>query len=455
MFAGQGAEALLLFMWLACAELDPTVTVGEYGAVARVTWETSEPGTSRVEFGLSEDLGEVTPRGDTLVTTHEVLVAGLAPTTEYYAIAVSETADGRRLESREFTFETRSPDPDIATINVELQLDTAAPSPMILTTVSQQSGVVIVDPNGRLVWWRDLPKSLVVAQAQLTADGTEVVFNVADATHVDPELSAIHRLTLDGATETITKTPAGHHDFVLLEDGNYAVIKADMRQYDAGSDGTLDTVAGDAIIEVAPDGTVIREVWNAWNDLPVTVTEETSTRFYPGALDWIHLNGLWATEDAYYASSHALSTIFKIDRATGELVWRLGERAGDFTFEEGSVGFSDQHAPRWVDGKLVLFNNRDCAIADAYSYGVEYELDEVQMTARETRRHEGTADFCSQVLGNVDVLEDGNWLVNWGTGGTAEEVDPDGEAVRRLTTGIGFPIGNAHYTAPLGGPIAQ
>lgn len=445
---------MLILLTLGCADIDATATVGKYGATALVTWTTDEPATSKVSFGETPDYGSVTPRGDTLTTDHAVLVAGLRANTEYNAMARSVTAEGVELESRNLSFTTPASDPDLAVVYPDLVGPDAQPSPMILTTVSLQSGVIVLDTNGQIVWWRDLPKSWVGAQAYLSEDGTEVIFNVADTTHTDPAMSEVHRVRLDGGSDIRTPTPAGHHDFVVLEDDSYAVITADMREYDAGGDGTMDTVAGDAIVEIAPDGTVLREVWNTWDHLPVTVTEETSTKFYPDALDWTHMNGLWVTDDAYYLSSHALSTIFKIDRATGNLIWRIGSRMSDFSFAEGTEGFSEQHAPRWVNGNLLVFNNTNCA-EGTHSYAVEYALDESTMEATEVRRYNGDASICSQVLGNIDVLDNGNWLVNWGTGGLIEEVDASDEVHRRFSTGIGFPVGNAHYTAELGGPIRR
>lgn len=431
---------------------DVLVTNCEFGACAVVTWTTSEPATSKVEWGPDATeirYDHVTPGGDELTTEHAVLVVGPTASADWWLRATSETSNGTRFESSDLAFRSNDPDTDLGAFTTEIDLDTSTEAPLLFTTVGQASAVLIADADGGLIWWRDMPPSWVVAQA-VASGGTEVVFNVADATRADGTMSEVIALRLDGA-EVRTPTPDGHHDFVRLDDGGYAYIKADMRLYDVDGDGVMETVAGDAIVEVAADGTVLHEVWTSWDWLPVSVTHETDTGFYPDALDWLHGNGLVLVDDAYYLSSHALSTVFKIDRATGNQIWRIGRRESDFTFVDGAEPFEDQHSPRWVDGDLYVFNNRTSE--QVYSYAVQYALDESTMTATEVRRYNGDGASYSYVLGNVDVLEGEHWLVSWGTNGRIEEIDADNNVVRQILTGLGFPVGNAHYTGELGGPI--
>jgi len=57
-------------------------SVGATGAT--VTWSTSEPATSQVEYGLSGSYGSSTSENSTLRSTHTVALSGLTPETTYH-----------------------------------------------------------------------------------------------------------------------------------------------------------------------------------------------------------------------------------------------------------------------------------------------------------------------------------------------------------------------------------
>jgi len=70
-----------------------------------ITWSTTSPATSQVDYGLTPDLGSATALDSASVTNHQVLVDGLTPGTTYY-FAVESTAATTNLTSPTFTFTT-------------------------------------------------------------------------------------------------------------------------------------------------------------------------------------------------------------------------------------------------------------------------------------------------------------------------------------------------------------
>ncbi len=430
---------------------EATITAGEPSTIVVVSWTTEEPGTSKVEFGTSGAYGQVTPRGDELTTEHKVMVVGMPASTSCFLRPYSETADGERLIGPALTYETGSPPPAIALVYPDLvQADSTAP-PILFTTVSTSSGVVIVNNQGQLLWWYAQPSTATGTQAYLSPDGLYVVFDSADSEHIDAEKSAITRVRLDGGDTIVTYVPGGHHDFWELPTGGYAYVMADIRETDYGSDGTLDRVVGDAIVEVDLAGTLLRNVWSTWDWIPLREAE--SSPFYPGALDWTHVNGIYADDEHYYVSSHNLNAIIAVRRDTGETAWQLGGDDSDFEFVGEAEQFVHQHSPRVSDGDVYLFNNTDGTGVPPSSYAVQLRPDMSAMTVDEVRRYAGDGESYSYVLGNLDVGPAGDWLVNWGTVGMIEDVAPDGTVATRFTTSIGFPVGNAHYAPDMGGPV--
>lgn len=72
-----------------------------------IRWETSRPGSSRVEYGASADaLSRAVATGSNDATMHDVALTGLEPQTQYFYRVVSEASDGQSLTSDTYTFQT-------------------------------------------------------------------------------------------------------------------------------------------------------------------------------------------------------------------------------------------------------------------------------------------------------------------------------------------------------------
>ena len=72
---------------------------------ATITWTTTAPSTSQVQYGLTPDLGSSSALSTALVTNHAILLTNLTPGTGYYFNVVS-TANGSQYVSSNFLFLT-------------------------------------------------------------------------------------------------------------------------------------------------------------------------------------------------------------------------------------------------------------------------------------------------------------------------------------------------------------
>jgi hypothetical protein len=75
------------------------------GSGVTITWTTSEPATSQVDYGLTEEFGSSTTL-ETLVTSHSVELAGLKADTTYHYRVISKDAGNNEVVSLEQTFTT-------------------------------------------------------------------------------------------------------------------------------------------------------------------------------------------------------------------------------------------------------------------------------------------------------------------------------------------------------------
>jgi hypothetical protein len=189
--------------------------------------------------------------------------------------------------------------------------------------------------------------------------------------------------------------------------------------------------------EVTPQGEPVFE-WNTWDHfLP-----EDSPPSWENIPDYSHLNSVDFTDDDHWLISlRQTSQVLKVDRATGEVAWRLGGKASDFDFENDPLdGFCGQHTVSILEnGHLLMFDNRkntgvNCRKSPDGAFRsrvVEYALDEEQMTAELVWSYEHTT--FAQAMGSAQRLPNGNTLVGWGTSSPmGTEVDADGNVVFEL-----------------------
>ena len=80
---------------------------------ARIAWDAGEPATGQVFYGKTPAYGMSTNKEDSFTySRHRQSLSGLEPDTQYHVQAVSQTQDGRRLVSADFTFRTLGSTPD-------------------------------------------------------------------------------------------------------------------------------------------------------------------------------------------------------------------------------------------------------------------------------------------------------------------------------------------------------
>ena len=141
------------------------------------------------------------------------------------------------------------------------------------------------------------------------------------------------------------------------------------------------------------------------------------------AFDAYHTNSIEVDTDGHLiVSARNTSAIYKIDRVTGEIHWRLGGRKSDFTLGPG-VAFGWQHdARRRPDGSISVFDNEAVPIP---SRGIVLDVDETSRTVSLKQEFKQPHNLTSSSEGNLQLLPNGNWFVGWGASPWYTEYAPD------------------------------
>jgi hypothetical protein len=140
--------------------------------------------------------------------------------------------------------------------------------------------------------------------------------------------------------------------------------------------------------------------------------------------DYVHANSIDVDADGnLIVSARNTSAVYKIDRGSGRIIWRLGGRRSDFTMGPGA-SFALQHdARRQPDGTLTIFDDGE---APGSSRGIVLRLDETAMTATLIREYPQPQRRLATSQGNLQLLPNGHVFVGWGSLPRFSEFDADG-----------------------------
>lgn len=438
----------------------PVITFDEQvPTVATVTWRTDSPGTSWVSFGLDAAEERSTPQATTPTTEHSVTVLGLAAGRPHSLIAYTELEDGRVVNSAVQTVAPHVAPAEVPTTQVsEIDETRWAGDGYILTSYLQanNSFIVIIDRRGNHVWYREAAANLTITTSAPGRDGASLVYAQYDRAQKEDEGGLIRQAITGGPYQSVTRTYTAHHAFAELPDSQMAWLGLDL--YDHEVDDVTSYIALDAIYETAEgdsseDGYQTDFLWHEHGVPQPTCEHFFADAYGTGARDWTHGNSLMYDEydDAFYLMSKNVDTILKIDRATGVVIWTMGGLDSDFTIVgEESDWWSHAHMSYMGDGQFTLFDNRyHSDDGEMVSRASHYTFDEATMTVQRVWTYQDPNDNFIELLGDVRILPNGNYLVSWTSIGIINEITPDGDVVWSFGTQIGSAVGRVHYLADL------
>ncbi len=429
-------SSLLLVSLSGCEEDPETAAVEIAGIEARIAddiatviiveWTTSRSATGRVAFGEGDDLSYSTPMETTPATSHRALLLGMPPRAEIrYRITAVDGDD--EMTSAPRTITTGGLPISLPELTVQ---GTGPEGFTIVPVIANGSSVVtIIDAGGRIVWYHVDDRELDIYRARLSRDKESILYNAASISGTPSEASELMRVSLDGASITGVPVPLLAHDFVEHEDGTIGAIAAEYRTIDGAE------LMGNQIVEISPDGEVA-PVWSVWDcfDPETDVGDTTDNGWtFANALDYD------PAEDAYYIGFRNLSSIAKVDRASGRCLWVFGSTAETISFAEGAPRFWHQHQFQVLDGGILIFDNDGAPGTE--SRVVEYAFDFSANTASEVWSYTARPSLFTFVLGEPIRFDNGDTLINWSASGQMNLVTPEGDSTFQLNLSMGNVFG--------------
>jgi hypothetical protein len=316
----------------------------------------------------------------------------------------------------------------------------ASPRYYLLTTEGKtaQHGLLILDQNGDTVWFNPAPpggltKDLNVQEYQgkpvltwwantqrsgsdgigdgigfIADDRYNVIAHVAAGNGVKTDF---HELNLTGkGTALITA---------------YRSRKINQSKYGGSAHGyawsgvaqEIDIATGEVVFE--------------WDSLDHVGLDETLHYFYPGTdgrpFDYFHINSVALSHDNdLLISGRNTSTVYKVDRKTGAVKWRLGGRKSDFAMGPGARFWWQHNVREPAKNILSIFDDAASPTKERQSRGILLDLDTVHMRATLRRSYTSPARPLAVNQGSMQVLNDDRVLVGWGSEPAFSEFTADG-----------------------------
>ncbi len=254
---------------------------------------------------------------------------------------------------------------------------------------------------------------------------------------------------MDGATakvmnehfEIIRKYKCRHgyvtdpHEFQMLPNGHVLLIAQDTQVLDLSKviEGgrTNANVVGTHIQELDTDKNVVFE-WRCWDNYRIADAQNVALNSQ--TVHYVHMNAVDVDYDGnILVSARHLNEITKIDRNTGDIIWRLGGVNNQFDFVNDPDRFDYQHHIRAVPNSpnhYTLLDNGNNH-SPHYSRAVEYAVDEAQKTATKVWEYRPNPDVFTHWMGSVQRLPNGNTLIGWAHEKLPKvtEVSPGGQVV--------------------------
>jgi hypothetical protein len=337
--------------------------------------------------------------------------------------------------------------PELSPPRITLTTHGAVPDspPYFLLTVEGsgvQNGPLIIDRKGELVWFRRAAAGGYATNLEVQSyrgkpaitwweSGKFVTSNlaigagagyIADSSYniiaviraQDDLRTDLHELTLtDRGTALITAYRRRTGDLSRLGGWRHSYIWSGIVQ-------EIDIATGRLVFS-----------WDSLDHVPVT---ETLHHFYLGTterpFDYFHINSVSVADDGnLLIGARNTCAVYKVNRRTGAIMWRLGGRSSDFAMGPGTRFWwqHDVREPR--PGLFTVFDDGATPKKEPQSRGLLLNVDEARRRCTLQRAYTSPARPLAANQGSMQLLPDDSVLVGWGSEPAFSQFTADGSQV--------------------------
>jgi hypothetical protein len=310
-------------------------------------------------------------------------------------------------------------------------------------------GPMIADGAGNLVWFRQLTPPEVATNLRLQQLNGRKVLTWWEGT-VTPAAFGLGGGVIANRSYRVIKVvhagngyPMDLHEFQLTRDGDALfTVYSPIRVHLPGTpEGTLSPLLDSIVQEVdIRTGLVVWE-WHSYGHIPLETSQATPQN--SASYDAFHINAVQALpRDRVLISARDTSAIYKVDRASGRILWTLGGKGTDFRFGPGAL-FNLQHDAHMLsNGRISMFDDgAGPPMFNPYSRGLILQLNARRHRATLVRQFARSPSTSAQSEGSLQRLPGGNVFVGFG----AEPFFSEFSSRGRLLLDASLPVDDGTY----------
>jgi Arylsulfotransferase (ASST) len=286
-----------------------------------------------------------------------------------------------------------------------------------------QYGPLIYSPQGRLIWFEQLPGD------EAAEDLNEQAYEGRrDLTWWRGRVLSLgfgqgEDVVMNSRYQTVARIPGGNglkadlHEFQIAPHDiayitAYNPIRCDLSPIKGAAGGAIiDT----AIQEIDMKTGLVRWEWHSLDHVGVAESE-TETPTTPTPWDWFHLNSIDPEPDGdIFISARSTWAGYQLEGDSGRILWRLGGLKSSFKLGPGTET-AWQHDGRVLpSGEITFFDDGSNPPIHQQSRAVRIALDFKTRTARLISSYtHPDPPLLAASQGNMQTLPDGNAVVGYG-----------------------------------------
>jgi hypothetical protein len=325
-------------------------------------------------------------------------------------------------------------------ITVTAHASGASPEQLLLAPYSGpgQYGPMILDAQGRLVWFKPLlPAGTRAADLRVQSyEGKQVLTWWQDPL-ITPGSRRAGLVIEDSSYHQLAVVRAGNgyqpdlHEFQITPRNTALITVYDGVECNlSGVGGPARGAVADTLMQELDLATgLVRYEWHSLDHVPLS-DAYVSPR--PGSLkepfDFFHINSIEAMHDgSLLIDARNTWAAYDVEQRTGHVRWRLGGRRSSFKMGLGTLTAYQHDAREQPNGNITFFDNGGTPKAHPESRAIELSLNMTTKAATLVRRDEHAPALLAGSQGNTQALPGGAWMVGWGESPWLTEYGPGGQ----------------------------
>lgn len=300
-----------------------------------------------------------------------------------------------------------------------------------------QSGPMIVDSSGSMIWFKPLPPHMSATNLQVQQYGGQPVLTWWQGTITGHGFGLGEDVIANSAYTEIAHVHAGNglrsdlHEFSLTPRAT-ALITAYSPQLCnlAPAGGHAYAAATDSVLqEIDVNTGLVRFQWTSLDHVALGDTYEpvrNGSTEWP--LDFFHINSISPDlQGGLLVSARNTWSVYDVTPRTGQVAWQLGGKHSSFAMGTGTTTAWQHDSRLQPNGTISIFDNGASPRVHPQSRGVVVSINAQSKAASLVAEFERPTPLVAESQGSMQALANGDWFLGWGQEADFSEFNSGGQ----------------------------